>query len=123
MDITGNIPKVAPLPKPVKTDIPLPKPAAPSFPAPQPAVDAVTKNLERSRAERVSAALDSIKNNFAVSDSRFTIFKDSTGDFVTKVTSLRDGSVSYFPEKTMYELAAARDARFQEIAASLDTQA
>ena len=126
MDINNIIAPVVNQPKPApKADTPLPKPAAsaPAVPAPAPKVDTVSKDLERARIERVQAALESIRNTYAVSDSRFTLFKDSTGDIVTKVTSLRDGSVSYFPEKTLYELAAARNARFAEISASLDTSA
>lgn len=113
----------------VRADIPLPRPAAPfaTPPAPAPAPAATTAPelpaLGPSREERVAAALESIRNSFAVSDSRFTIFRDITGDFITRITSLRDGSVTTVPEKTLFELAVARDARFAEISASLDTSA
>ena len=83
MDIINSIPQIATTqPKAApKADIPLPKlttGTGVSLPAPK--LDSVTKDLERARTERVAAALDSIKNSFAVSDSRFTLFKDSTGD-------------------------------------------
>ena len=109
-----------------RADIQLPQPLASApLPALAPAenFDQVSADLESSRIQRVEAALESIRNSFAVSDSRFTIFRDITGDFVTRITSLRDGSVTTIPEKTLFELAAARDARFAEISASLNTSA
>jgi hypothetical protein len=38
---------------------------------------------------------------YAISDQTFTIFKDSSGKYITRYTSLRDGSVTYVPEATL----------------------
>lgn len=38
------------------------------------------------------------KDVFVVSDTKFTIFKDTSGQYVTRFTNLRDGSVTYIPE-------------------------
>lgn len=83
-----------------------------SLPQPTQQVEAkpAVSDVDRARAERVRAAAEAIKNLYAVSDTRFTIFKDTAGDYVTRFTSLRDGSVQYYPEKTMFELAQARKA-------------
>ncbi|MEI6730490.1 MAG: hypothetical protein WCL30_04455 [Pseudomonadota bacterium] len=43
----------------------------------------------------------SFKNTYAVSDTTFTIFKDSTGQFITRYISLRDGKVTYVPEPVL----------------------
>lgn len=68
-----------------------PQPAAP---APElPDLDVADQQREanvRRAAERA--------NLYAVSDRRFTIFKDSTGQYITRFTSLRDGKVTYIPE-------------------------
>ncbi len=42
---------------------------------------------------------NSFKDTFAVRDSSFTIFKDKEGQYITRFTSLRDGSVTYVQEK------------------------
>lgn len=57
----------------------------------------LTASDER-RMEAMKQALASAKNVYPVSDSTFTIFKDASGQLITRFTSLRDGSVSYFPE-------------------------
>mgnify|MGYP001077611666 CR=1 FL=1 len=53
---------------------------------------------EKERLDTVVNAANNYANNFAVSDTKFTIFKDSSGQFVTRFTSLKDGSVTYIPE-------------------------
>jgi hypothetical protein len=53
-------------------------------------------------------------NIFAVSDNRFTIFKDAkTGQFITRFTSLRDGAVTYVPEPNILKLSGANEAYFE----------
>lgn len=52
---------------------------------------------EARRIERVEQAADT----FVVSDQRFTIFKDTTGQLITRFTSLRDGTVTYVPESNL----------------------
>jgi len=68
---------------------------------------------EVSRYEAVRLAAEALKNTYAVSDVRFTIFKDVAGDYVTRFTSLRDGSVKYYPQKSLFELAKILSAQVE----------
>ncbi len=66
-----------------------------------PAVDEVDlkRAEERRMAEiRKTVEREAFKETFAVRDNRFTIFKDTSGQIITRFTSLRDGSVTYVPE-------------------------
>lgn len=45
---------------------------------------------------------------FAISDTRFTIFKDGSGQYITRFTNLRDGSVTFYPEPDMMALLGKR---------------
>lgn len=56
------------------------------------------RGAEKERFEVVLKASRMFKNVYAVSDMTFTIFKDGNGQFVTRFTSLKDGSVTYIPE-------------------------
>lgn len=79
-------------------------------------VEAIDQSeFEAKRYERVARAAESFfKDVYAVSDSRFTIYKDSTGQYITRYTSLRDGKVTYIPEPNMLQYMeraqAAREA-------------
>ncbi|NBX03090.1 MAG: hypothetical protein EBR02_03295 [Alphaproteobacteria bacterium] len=86
----------------------LPAVAASALPAPaevkiptieqNAAPDAVDLQVaEQKRLQAVQRAAQNA-NNFAVSDKTFTIFKDVTGQYITRFTSLRDGKVTYIPE-------------------------
>lgn len=61
-----------------------------------PPVDHVS--LEQAREAVITKAANTVANYFAVSDTRFTIFRDSAGQYITRFTNLKDGSVSYYPE-------------------------
>ena len=65
-----------------------------------PAVDkADIRASEDRRAARVrEAAKTYFKDVFVVNDTTFSIFKDSSGQYITRFTNLRDGSVTYIPE-------------------------
>ena len=72
---------------------------AQSAPQPTDAPQAPSTALE-ARYEEVKQASRTIQTNFyAVSDVSFTIFKDLDGDYVTRYTSLKDGSVKYYSPK------------------------
>lgn len=78
-------------------------PAAPSIPLPgqsQVAFDA--KAAEQSRAEAVLRAAEQVANVFVIGDRTFSLFKDATGQYITRFTSLRDGKVTYVPEPTLF---------------------
>ena len=59
---------------------------------------------QQARYEEVKQASQAVQSNyFVVSDVSFTIFKDLDGDYVTRYTSLKDGSVKYYPQKALFE--------------------
>lgn len=65
--------------------------------------------VEQKRYEQVKRAAESyFKDVYAVSDQRFTIYKDSTGQYITRYTSLRDGKVTYIPEPSLLQYQRAR---------------
>lgn len=74
--------------------------------------------LERRRYESVKRSAEQARTSFAVGDQTFTIFKDTSGQFVTRFTSLRDGSVTYIPEPDM--LGYLQGKRADQRAASLE---
>jgi type II secretory pathway pseudopilin PulG len=53
---------------------------------------------EQRRFEAVQKAAQQIANPYVVGDQRFTIYKDATGQYITRFTSLIDGKVTYIPE-------------------------
>ena len=60
---------------------------------------------EQQREQAVQRAAQSISEVFVVSDKTFTIFKDITGQYITRFTSLRDGKVTYIPEPNLLKMA------------------
>lgn len=61
-------------------------------------------DIEDKRYEQLKrAAQNFFKDVYAVSDTTFSIFKDSTGQYITRFTSLRDGKVTYIPEPQMLQ--------------------
>ncbi|MBN66297.1 MAG: hypothetical protein CMM94_01865 [Rickettsiales bacterium] len=69
---------------------------------------ASTDAKRQAQVERAAQQL--FKDVFAVSDTKFTIFKDSTGQFVTRFTSLRDGRVTYIPEPDIVRFLESKGA-------------
>lgn len=64
---------------------------------------------EQTRLENMQQGTRAMfKEVYAVSDTKFSIYKNSTGDFVTKFTNLRDGKVSYIPEPDMMQYMESR---------------
>jgi len=60
--------------------------------------------IEAQRFENVKRAAESMfKDIFVVSDARFSVYKDGTGQYITRYTSLRDGKVTYIPEPNMLQ--------------------
>jgi len=83
-----------------------------------PDVEIPAQSVEQRRFEQVvKAAKAYFKNVYAVSDMRFTIFKDTSGQYITRYTSLRDGKVTYIPEPAMLQYmehkSSARDSLVQ----------
>lgn len=64
---------------------------------------------EEQRQKSIEEAAQAIVNDiYAVSDTKFTIFKDASGQYITRITSLRDGKVTYIPEPEVLQYMAHR---------------
>ena len=98
----------------------LPTPSVQSAPAPSaaptPTVPLVgareqvtfdAQAAEQSRAQAVARAAEQVANFFVIGDQTFSLFKDSTGQYITRFTSLRDGKVTYIPEPTLFNKAGS----------------
>jgi len=64
---------------------------------------------EQTRVEAIHRLAEQIANVFVIGDQTFSLFKDATGQYITRFTSLRDGKVTYIPEPTLFK-AAGNDA-------------
>jgi hypothetical protein len=71
---------------------------------------------EEKRLEQVVFAAKSLfRDVYAVSDKNFTIFKDASGQYITRYTSLRDGRVTYIPEPKLMQLFGSHQAAHQSV--------
>lgn len=73
---------------------------------PKPAKEQVAydaSEAEKARFENMKQASQMFKDIYVVSDTTFSIYKDFSGQYVTRFTNLRDGSVSYIPEPDMMQ--------------------
>ncbi|MEZ5690672.1 MAG: hypothetical protein R3D71_03275 [Rickettsiales bacterium] len=110
MDSLGNIPPVV-----IKPAVPasVPSPVPQKKPVPTVPVgggsgfDPIAAEQERFQAVRRVA--QKLADNFVVSDRTFTIFKDISGQYITRFTSLRDGKVTYIPEPNLFRLGGESD--------------
>lgn len=80
-------PTLAPVPAP---KVPTPAPAV-EVQQPQPQVD--NSAIEATAVKE----LISFAQTYAVSDQKFALYKDASGQMITRYVSLRDGSVTYMP--------------------------
>ena len=74
-----------------------------------------SQQSEAQRLDTVVKAASSFKDVFAVSDTTFTIFKDSTGQFVTRFTSLKDGAITYLPEPDIARFIESNNSRTNSV--------
>lgn len=89
----------------------LPKPSSDSAPIIETKGTEFDAGLaEHKRYEAVRKAAGGVANVYVVSDRRFTIFKDSTGQYITRFTSLRDGKVTYIPEPDLIKMSGSSGA-------------
>ncbi len=72
------------------------------------------QGTEQQRLDTVVQAASQFRDVYAVSDTTFSIFKDSSGQFVTRFTSLKDGSVTYIPEPDIARFVESNNARSGE---------
>ena len=62
---------------------------------------------EQARQATVQRISQQIANDFILGDQTFSLFKDSTGQYITRFTNLRDGKVTYIPEPTLFKLGGS----------------
>lgn len=60
-------------------------------------VSAQVATAEQKQFAAVKQASQQSEFNFPIGDKSFTIFRDSSGQYVTRYTSLRDGKITYVP--------------------------
>ena len=108
MDTLGINPPIVTLPQAPKAQAPapaLPRHEVPVLPLGNGDTSAFDpKDAERQRFEAVQRLSQQVADIFVVSDKTFTIFKDVSGQYVTRFTSLRDGKVTYIPEPNLFRL-------------------
>ncbi len=75
---------------------PIQKPQQPAIAAVSGA-SSISNDVQAQYETAIRQAVLSFKNTYAVSDKELTIFKDVTGQYITRYISLRDGSVTYVP--------------------------
>lgn len=82
---------------------------------PAPSMDETKFNpqqTDETRLENLQRAAEMMQTDiYVVADAKFSIYKDLSGQFVTRFTSLRDGAVTYFPEQDMNFYMESRGAR------------
>ena len=78
------------------TASPAPAPAANPIAAISKAIDNQLDN-DAARDAAVVKAINSFEHTYAVSDKKFAIYKDASGQLITRYVSLRDGSITYSP--------------------------
>lgn len=107
MDAIGQIPIVVRPSAPTTTKVSQPVSPTPfegtgeQIPQPgttQASPEQSLQTAEETRIKALQRAAQAATNSFVVSDKTFSIFKDSTGQYITRFTSLRDGRVTYIPE-------------------------
>lgn len=100
----GNVPATAtqsaPLPQEKKVEAKVQDQA----PAPKDVEITKAPDTEVRRLEMLTKAAKGLANYFVVSDVKFTIYKDSVGQYITKFTNLKDGSITVFPEPEVFEM-------------------
>ncbi len=112
----GPIPYPAPQAtgKPARVELPIqPVPAnLPAVPVKERSVEA-QGNFDLARIKAIREAL---ANMYAVSDVRFTIYKQN-GESYTRITSLRDGNVHTIPEPDIISMGGGGAGSFVETVA------
>lgn len=81
-------------------------PVIPAPQVPQPVQKGEAQSPEERRYEQVvQAARSAFRDFYPVGDKTFTIFKDASGQYITRYRSLRDGRVTYIPEERLLRAA------------------
>lgn len=108
MDSIGLGPQIKLPPLPAQSVPPAPAASAPETAPALPKQEEVEFNAqaaEQSRAAAVQKAAQQVANVYVIGDQTFSLFKDATGQYITRFTSLRDGKVTYIPEPTLFKMS------------------
>lgn len=100
---SGNAAKPAEVSLPLPTPQPAPQPVVQSEPAPS---TTTPQEMTERRSEAMRQALSAVLPKFfyPVTDVRFTIYKDSSGQYITKFTNIVSGEVSQIPEPDLLNM-------------------
>lgn len=108
----GGVAQGVPVAVPQRSEsVPLPLPGSQRNATPTPAPAPVTEqNAQDLQARRMEAFRQSVNEAlprfyYPVSDVRFTIYKDSAGQYVTSVTNIISGERSQIPEPVILSAA------------------
>jgi hypothetical protein len=108
MDALGNIPVAIRIPQPAQAPV-LPSPAqAPSLPVIGGGDDHGAFDAEGAEAQRLANLKQAARNApQPLGNQAFTMFKDATGQVITRFRDINSGRVTYIPEPNLLRLAAA----------------
>ncbi len=100
----------------VQIEIKRPTPTSGSA-APDIVKSAETKSSGEAKFDQIALAASTVfEEIYPVNDKSFTIFKDSSGQYITRYTSLRDGRVTYIPEPQMLRMFESKQAALRTAA-------
>ncbi|MDX2112442.1 MAG: hypothetical protein SFW63_01725 [Alphaproteobacteria bacterium] len=107
MDVLGTIKPAATTPMPVKASAVLPAASsAQSIQLPQRNLETVQYDAKVADAKRQEAVANAARNAPQPLGSQvFTMFKDSTGQIVTRFRDTNSGKVTYIPEPQLLRMA------------------
>jgi hypothetical protein len=63
--------------------------------------DAAADSLQAQYLQALQQAALSFKNSYPLGNQEFSIFKDATGQYITRYVSLIDGSITYVPQPVL----------------------
>jgi len=110
MDALGNLPVAIKIPQPAQPVLPAPS-QAPALPVIGGGNDRGfdAEGAEAQRLENLRAAARNAPQ--PLGSQAFTMFKDATGQVITRFRDINSGRVTYIPEPNLLRLAAAASGR------------
>jgi hypothetical protein len=98
--------------------------SSPEFTLPAPGSNSgdVALTPEQRRYNQVTQAAQRLAGGdpYPISDRSFTIYKDASGQYVTRYTSLRDGRVTYIPEQKLLQAFERSQSSLREAVVALN---
>lgn len=69
--------------------------------------DGSSTDIQAQYEAAIHQAAASFKDSYPLSDQTFTIYKDVTGQYITRYVSLLDGTITYVPEPVLVRQASS----------------